>query len=206
METVRGKSPALGAVTFLVCVFLYAPIAVLVAFSFNRSRLSARWLGFTAEWYRSLWHNEQIFNSLANSLAVAILATLISVVFGTLTALALSRGRVRGRALLDGLIYLPLVIPEIVVAVALVIFFSLMRFQLSLWTIVIAHVTFCISYVIIVVGARLASTDRIMFLRWLPPALGSVPGIELVYFVASTAESLRPRRNSPRSASLVPLV
>ena len=200
METVRGKSPALGAVTFLVYVFLYAPIAVLVAFSFNRSRLSARWLGFTAEWYRSLWHNEQIFNSLANSLAVAILATLISVVFGTLTALALSRGRVRGRALLDGLIYLPLVIPEIVVAVALVIFFSLMRFQLSLWTIVIAHVTFCISYVIIVVGARLASNDRSIeeaaldlganerqtFLRvTLPIALPAVLSAALLVFTTS---------------------
>ncbi|PYV14359.1 MAG: spermidine/putrescine ABC transporter permease [Acidobacteria bacterium] len=157
-----GRSPALRATTLLVYVFLYAPIAVLVAFSFNRSRLSARWLGFTTEWYRSLWHNELIFNSLSNSLAVAVIVTLISVVFGTLTALGLARGRVKGRALVDGLIYLPLVIPEIVVAVALVIFFSLVRIRLSLTTIVIAHVTFCISYAIIVVGARLASADPSM--------------------------------------------
>lgn len=200
MQARGGKYRALGATTFLVYVFLYAPIAVLVAFSFNRSRLSARWLGFTTEWYRSLWHNELIFNSLANSLAVALLATLISVLFGTLAALGLARGRVRGRAAIDALIYLPLVIPEIVVAVALVIFFSLTRFQLSLTTIVIAHVTFCISYAIIVVGARLASTDLSMeeaaldlganerqtFLRvTLPLALPAVISAALLVFTTS---------------------
>jgi spermidine/putrescine transport system substrate-binding protein/spermidine/putrescine transport system permease protein len=156
----RKKSIGLTASALLVYFFIYAPIAVLVIFSFNRSRLSAQWLGFSMEWYVSLWHNQHIQQSLANSLLVAGATTIFCVIFGTLTALLLARTTLRGRTLLDGLIYLPLVIPEIVIAVAMVIFFSMLRFQLSLTTIILAHITFCISYVIIVVGARLAGTDR----------------------------------------------
>jgi len=150
----------LGATTLLVYLFLYAPIAVLVIFSFNRSRLSARWLGFTTEWYAALWRNEQIFQSLLNSLVVAVAVTLVCVGAGTTAALVTSRARLRGQAWLDALVYLPLVIPEIVIAVAMVVFFALLHLDLSLWTIIIAHITFCISYVIIVVGARLAGMDR----------------------------------------------
>jgi len=143
-----------------VYLFLYAPIIVLMVYSFNRSRLSARWLGFTPDWYAVLWRDEQIFQSLVNSLVVAAVVTLACVVFGTMSALVFSQARLRGKALLDGVVYLPLVIPEIVIAVATVIFFSLLSLKLSLATIVIAHITFCISYVIIVVGARLAGMDR----------------------------------------------
>jgi spermidine/putrescine transport system permease protein len=155
-----GTGLGLPLATLLVYLFLYAPIVVLVVFSFNRSRLSAHWQGFTGEWYALLWRDEQIFHSLMNSLVVAGAVTLACVVFGTTAALVLARGRLRGRSLLDGLVYLPLVIPEIVVAVAVVIFFSLLSMQLSLWTVIIAHITFCISYVMIVVAARLAGTDR----------------------------------------------
>jgi spermidine/putrescine transport system permease protein len=146
--------------TTAVYLFLYAPIFVLMIYSFNRSRLSAHWLGFTGEWYAVLWRDEQIFQSLVNSLVVAAAVTLACVVFGTMSALVFARPRLRAKALLDGVVYLPLVIPEIVIAVATVIFFSLLSLKLSLWTIVIAHVTFCVSYVIIVVGARLAGMDR----------------------------------------------
>ncbi len=150
----------LGIATFLVYLFLYAPIAVLVVFSFNRSRLSGRWRGLTGEWYATLASNRQIFDSLLNSLLVGLVVTAVCVVLGTLAAVALARGRVRGQPGLDAIIYTPLLIPEIVMAVALVIFFSLLKMQLSLTTVIIAHTTFCISYVIIVVGARLAGMDR----------------------------------------------
>lgn len=160
MAGVGRKRFGLTLTTSLVYVFLYAPIAVLAVFSFNRSRLSARWLGFTGEWYTLLWRDEQIFHSLVNSLVVALWVTLACVAFGTLAALVFSRARLRGRSLLEGVVYLPLVIPEIVIAVALVIFFSLLRMELGLWTVVMAHITFCISYTIIVVGARLSGTDR----------------------------------------------
>jgi spermidine/putrescine transport system permease protein len=160
MAGTRRRSWGLSLATSAVYLFLYAPILVLMIYSFNRSRLSARWLGFTGEWYAVLWRDEQIFQSLENSLVVAAGVTLACVVFGTMSALVFARPRLRGRALLDGVVYLPLVIPEIVIAVATVIFFSLLALKLSLWTIVIAHITFCISYVIIVVGARLAGMDR----------------------------------------------
>lgn len=150
----------LGLATLLVYFFLYAPIVVLVIFSFNRSRLSGRWLGFTVEWYASLWTNQLIFSSLLNSLIVGMVVTLVTVLFGTAAALVFSRARLRGRSLLDAVVYMPLLIPEIVMAVALVVFFSLAGLGLSLTTVIIAHATFCISYVIIVVGARLAGMDR----------------------------------------------
>jgi spermidine/putrescine transport system permease protein len=117
-------------------------------------------MGFTGEWYVLLWRDEQIIQSLLNSLLVAAAATLTCVVFGTMAALVFPRLRRRAKTILDGIVYLPLVIPEIVMAVAIVIFLSLLRMQLSLSTVIIAHITFCISYVIIVVGARLASMDR----------------------------------------------
>lgn len=156
----RGGGYGLGLATLLVYLFLYAPIAVLVLFSFNRSRLSGRWLGFTGAWYATLWRNEQIFHSLLNSLVVGVAVTLVCVFFGTLAALVFARARLRGRSLLDAVVYMPLLIPEIVIAVALVIFFSRAGLGLSLTTVIIAHTTFCISYVIIVVGARLAGRDR----------------------------------------------
>ena len=160
MAKQRGNGYGLGLATLLVYLFLYAPIVVLVIFSFNRSRLSGRWLGFTGEWYASLGTNEQIFQSLLNSLVVGLVVTLVCVVFGTLAALVFARARLRARSLLEALVYLPLLIPEIVIAVALVIFFSLLGLGLSLTTVILAHTTFCISYVIIVVGARLAGMDR----------------------------------------------
>ena len=150
----------LEAATLLVYLFLYAPIVVLVIFSFNRSRLSGRWLGLTGEWYATLAGNQQLFSSLFNSLVIGLACTVACVIFGTLAALVFARRRLRNRGLLDAVIYMPLLIPEIVMAVAMVIFFSLLGMQLSITTVIIAHITFCISYVIIVVGARLAGMDR----------------------------------------------
>jgi spermidine/putrescine transport system substrate-binding protein/spermidine/putrescine transport system permease protein len=156
----RRAHGGLELATLLIYVFLYAPIGVLVIFSFNRSRLSGRWLGLTGEWYATLAGNQQIFNTLLNSLVIGLVTTVACVVFGTLAALVFARGRLRNRSLLDAVVYMPLLIPEIVMAVALVMVFSVLAMELSLSTVIIAHITFCISYVIIVVGARLAGMDR----------------------------------------------
>jgi spermidine/putrescine transport system permease protein len=150
----------LGLASALVYLFLYAPIAVLVIFSFNQSRLTARWRGFTTLWYTTLWRDHRIFHALVNSFVIAAAATLVCVVFGTLAALALSRSGWKWKPAADAVIYLPLIIPEIVIAAATVIFFSLIHLELGLTTIILAHVAFCISYVIIVAGARLAHADR----------------------------------------------
>jgi len=117
MPRPRRQGWGLASSTTLVYLFLYAPVFVLIFFSFNRSRLSAHWIGFTGEWYALLWRDEQIIQSLLNSLLVAAAATLVCVAFGTMGALVFPKVRHRAKTVLDGIVYLPLVIPEIVMAV-----------------------------------------------------------------------------------------
>ncbi len=149
----------LAAHTALVYLFLYAPIAILVVFSFNASRQTAFWTGFTLDWYRRLFGNEILFRAVRNSLVVAGAATGIAILLGTPAALALARLSFRGRRATQALLYLPVIIPEVVLGAALVTFFGAVQLRLSLWTVVIAHVVFSVSYVAIVVRARLAGLD-----------------------------------------------
>jgi len=165
----------------LVCAyfFLWAPILVLVVFSFNESRSVATFTGFTLKWYGNILNNvvgaesafstELMLNAFRNSLFVGAVATGIATVLGTMIALAMARGRFRGQRLLGGLLFLPVVIPEITQAISLAIFFKVVFDWLALLsgervfpgfhTIIAAHVTFNISYVAIVVRARLADMN-----------------------------------------------
>ncbi|MGB0563843.1 MAG: ABC transporter permease [Spirulinaceae cyanobacterium] len=169
----------LWAVMAAGLLFLYLPIAVLVVYSFNTSKLNAVWQGFTLDWYRSLFTtiagtgadftSELIWTSLANSLRVGGLATLVATVLGTMLALALERFQFPKRQWLEGLLFLPIVIPDITMGISLLVFFSLafqlieqltgVRLVLSLPTIIIGHVAFNISYVAITVRARIAELD-----------------------------------------------
>jgi spermidine/putrescine transport system permease protein len=157
---VSGHGRFLRLHSWLIYLFLYAPIAILVLFSFNKTSQTAVWQGFTLQWYGSLAHNELILTAVRNSLIVGAAATLIATVFGTLVALALGRYEFRGKGLTRNLLYLPIIIPEIVVGAALVTFFGVVGLRLSLTTVVIAHVVFSVSYVAIVVRARLSGFDR----------------------------------------------
>ncbi len=150
----------LGAAVGLVYLFLHLPLLILVAFSFNASRFSVDWAGFTLEWYRRLLERPDILHGLRNSLIVGGAATVIATVCGTLFALALGRHRFRGRRTLESLLYVPLVTPEIVVGISLLAFFAALGVALGLATIVIAHVAFSISFVAVVVRARLMGMDR----------------------------------------------
>ncbi len=150
----------LGAAVGLVYLFLHLPLLILVAFSFNASRFSVDWTGFTLEWYRRLLERPDILHGLRNSLIVGAAATVIATVCGTLFALALGRHRFRGRRTLESLLYVPLVTPEIVVGISLLAFFAALGVALGLATIVIAHVAFSISFVAVVVRARLTGMDR----------------------------------------------
>ena len=143
-----------------VYLFLYAPIAVLMFFSFNSTRSTQVWTGFSLQWYGELLSDPTILNAFKTSLTVGVSATLISTIIGTFTALALSRNRFHGQTVADSAIYMATVMPEIVVGVSLLVFFVAVGFQLGITTIVIAHVAFCISFVTIVVRARLAGMDR----------------------------------------------
>jgi spermidine/putrescine transport system permease protein len=148
----------LGAHMVLLYVFLYAPIATLVVLSFNRSGQPTAWGGFSLDWYRSVIHNDAILSAVRNSVIVAVFVTAISTVIGTLLALGLAR-TTRSRTL-DSLIFLPAVIPDIVLAIALLSFFSLIRFTLGLQSIVVAHVVFDMVFVSAIVRTRLGYFDR----------------------------------------------
>ncbi|MFN7943605.1 MAG: ABC transporter permease [Thermoanaerobaculia bacterium] len=146
--------------SWAVFVFLYAPILILIVFSFNKSRQTAIWTGFTFDWYGKLFDNELILRAVRNSLMVAGITTVVATLIGTMVALALARLDFPGRGMTQAMLYLPIIIPEIVMGAALVTFFGVVGLRLSIWSVVVAHVTFSISYVAIVVRARLAGFDR----------------------------------------------
>jgi spermidine/putrescine transport system permease protein len=151
---------ALAGYAVAVYAFLYAPIVILVAFSFNVSKRNAAWRGFTLDWYSQLFHDREILSALTNSLEVAICATLLSTVIGTLGALALARYEFKVKGLYNALIFLPIVIPEVVMGVALLTLFVSMSATLGLGTVVLAHTAFSVSFVAVVVRARLEGYPR----------------------------------------------
>jgi spermidine/putrescine transport system permease protein len=148
------------AFSVLVYLFLHVPILVLVLFSFNASKFSVEWVGFTWDWYLRLLQRDDILNGLKASMIVGLSSTVISAIFGTLIALALARHRFRGRTALEAFLYVPLVTPEIVTGISLLILFVLLGFPLGIGTITIAHIAFCISFVVVVVLARLQGMDQ----------------------------------------------
>jgi spermidine/putrescine transport system permease protein len=143
----------------LIFFFMYLPILVLAFYSFNQSAYSAGWEGFTLDWYRKLFADQRILSALKNSLTVALCAVGISAVLGTLMAVGLARYKFPGKALYSGLAYLPLIIPDIAIAVATLVFLAVIAIPLSIWTIVAAHVVFCLAYVGLVVSSRLTNLD-----------------------------------------------
>jgi spermidine/putrescine transport system permease protein len=143
-----------------VYLFLHLPILVLVAFSFNASKFSVEWSGFSLEWYRRMLERDDILHGLRMSLIVGVAATVIATLLGTFIALGLARHKFRGRRVLETLLYVPIVTPEIVTGISLLILYVLVGFPLGIGTITIAHVAFCISFVVVVVLARIEGMDE----------------------------------------------
>jgi spermidine/putrescine transport system permease protein len=147
-------------------VFLYAPIAILILFSFNDSRRNIVWQGFTLDYYARAWGNASLIEAFANSLMIALVSTTLSTVIGALLALALWRFRFPGKPALEGAMALPIVIPEICMGVALMAFFlrtgwpTDLGWPLNLGPVVIGHVAFSFPFVAVVVRARMAGFDR----------------------------------------------
>ena len=142
----------------LVFAFLFAPIIVLVVFSFNKARSGTDWTGVSTHWYTKLIHKHDALQAFRNTLKVAFIATLFATVIGTLAAFALTRFKFRGRSAYSTLIFISLVMPEIVMGISLTAFFR--RFahvDLSIRTVIAAHITFCIAFVVVVVKARLTN-------------------------------------------------
>ena len=161
----------LGANAALVFGFIYLPVLILIIFSFNNTRSVALFTGFSTEWYRSLVQNAELLDAARNSLLVGSIATIASTLIGTLTALAMERYRFKLRTAFDANLYLPIVIPEIVMGISLLLFFNQALFPFlqnifgirattGLPTITISHIAFDIPFVYVIVRARLADFDR----------------------------------------------
>lgn len=164
----RHGGTALGLGAVLVYVFLYAPIAVMIVLSFNDSRLAIVWQGFTTKWWAALFSGETIARvnphvawiALQNSLIIAVVTVIVSTTFGTMLALALNRYEFPGKSALQGVTYMPLIIPSIVMGISLLLFFNLVGLTTGVRTAIIGHIAFDISYVTVIVLARLQSFDR----------------------------------------------
>jgi spermidine/putrescine transport system permease protein len=167
------KQKVLGMYAILVYLFLYLPIVILIVFSFNRERINAVWTGFTFDWYLKLFQDASILNAMLNSFIVASVSTMIATAIGTLAALGMSRYDFRGKRMFDAVLHLPIVIPDIMMAIALLSFFVLIKATLGLYSIILAHVTFNIAFVAVVVRARLADFDR--NLEYAAMDLGATP-------------------------------
>ena len=142
----------------LVYIFLYVPILVLIVLSFNKSGLPTAWTGFSTEWYGKLIANPKILSAAGNSLIVAVISTIISTAIGTVLAMGLEEGK--PNPWLDALVAAPMIIPDIVLAIALLSFYTLLNMSLGLHSIVLSHAVFNIAFVCMVVRTRLKNFDR----------------------------------------------
>lgn len=182
----------------LIYTILYIPVAVMMIFSFNDQRYNYYWSGFTTQWYGKLFENSALIGSLWYSLIIAVLSTVISVVIGTIGALGLKKYEFKGRRFINNMLYIPIIVPEIVLAVALLIIFLNIGTALGMGTILIGHCTFCIPYAIVTIKGRISGDDNSLeeasmdlganriqtFLRVTLPSI--MPGVMSAAFLAFT--------------------
>jgi len=141
--------------------FLYLPIVLLIIFSFNESKLVTVWAGFSTKWYVSLMHNQAILDAAWVTIRVGVLSATIATVLGTLAAIALTRyTRFRGRVLFSGMVFAPLVMPEVITGLSLLLLFVAVGFDRGFFTVTLAHITFTMCFVAVVVQSRLVTFDR----------------------------------------------
>ncbi|MFW2490866.1 ABC transporter permease [Clostridium chromiireducens] len=145
---------------YLVFLFLYLPIFYVIIFSFNTSKLNITFESFTFQWYGTFFKNRTLMEALTNTLIIGIISTIISTIIGTIGAIGLSKYRFRGREVIDKLLYIPIVIPEVVLGIALLSIYSALSIPLGLISITLSHITFSIPFVVITVRARLAGFDK----------------------------------------------
>jgi putrescine transport system permease protein len=156
----RGASAFNLASVVLGLAFLYAPIVLLVVYSFNASRLVTVWGGFSTKWYGELFRDRQLLDSIWVTLRVGVISSTLATVLGTLAAVALVRaGRFRGRLAFSGMVYAPLVMPEVIMGLSLLLLFVAVDAPRGFWTVTISHATLTLCYATVVVQARLISFD-----------------------------------------------
>lgn len=158
MTRTRAQTRLMALILGVVFAFLYVPISVLFALSFNEGGLPTAWTGFSTKWYGELLRNSDIMGAAWNSLIVAVASTAIATILGTLLAIGIEMRRRKGR-LLETLVFAPMIIPDIVLAIGLLSMFSLVGVTMGLHTIIVSHVVFNLAFVCAVVRARLRSFD-----------------------------------------------
>lgn len=139
----------------LIFIFLYAPIATLIVLSFNASKTRAKWGGFTLKWYFALFENEAILNALFNTLLIALIASVVSTVIGTAACIAIMNLKKRSRSVIIGITNIPMLNADIVTGISLMLLFLSLGLKFGFGTILLAHITFCIPYVILSVMPRM---------------------------------------------------
>ena len=144
----------------LVYGFIYAPILILIVFSFNTQKLNIRWEGFTFHWYEVLFKDGQVLLATRNTVIIAIISTVVATIIGTMAALAMQRYRFPLYNTSETLMYIPIVIPEVVMGISLLVFFVMIKFTLGITTIILSHIAFNIPFVTLVVRARLHGYDK----------------------------------------------
>jgi len=155
-----GRGRLVQTITWTGILFLYVPILILIIYSFNESRFASQWGGFSFKWYRIMFADRSLWMAFRNTLIIASANTIISTVLGTLAALALSRNRFKWSGVYHTVLHMPIIIPDIVQAVSLLMLFVFLNITLGLVSVVLAHVSFSISFVALVVMARLSGLDR----------------------------------------------
>jgi len=160
----RRKTKKVGAMSFiymaLVYLFLYMPVFVIILFSFNKNNSNIAFEGFTLKWYSEVFQGDSLLNNFWLSIELALVSMVISVVLGTLATIGLYRYEFKLKKFINSLLYVPIVIPELVIGLASLASFSKMGFQMGFATMVFAHVTFCLPFVIITLRARIADFDK----------------------------------------------
>ncbi|MEM0453026.1 MAG: ABC transporter permease [Nitrososphaerota archaeon] len=156
----KGTNLFLKIFTILVFLFLYSPIIVMVVFSFNESKSIGVFTNFSLRWYEKVINNPEVWKALFNSFWVGAVVTIVSLILGLMMAMAVIRYNFSGKSILESLILIPVIIPEIAEALSLLIMYIFLNIPLGPVTVIIGHVAFCISYVTIVMRARMAGYDR----------------------------------------------
>ncbi|HPV82004.1 MAG TPA: ABC transporter permease, partial [Nitrospira sp.] len=158
----KQRSVGLKAVSLFAMLFLYGPIIVLVLYSFNAAHLSMTWRGATLKWYAALWHDEALLAATANSLLIALVSTIGATGLGGLLALGMEQMPHRRQQMLEGSLVLPLVIPEVMMGVALMLLFVTVHMPLGLITVILGHIVFNIPLVTIMIRTRLRKLDPML--------------------------------------------
>ncbi len=160
LRNISGSKSVLNGIAYLAYIFLYLPILVVIIYSFNKSEVNVEFTGFTMKWYGELFAKDRdLWTSLRTSVELAIYSTIISCVIGTFATIAMHRYKFPGKQLIENLLYIPIVIPEIVIGIAFLATMSMFGVDMSMATLVISHVTFCIPFVIFTLRPRISGFD-----------------------------------------------